>query len=176
MARRLWPMRRGCMVTSQFRTPDRRDHWGIDIGWQGGSAGMPVYAAQAGMCTAGPASGFGWWVLVDHPADAGAGLTVYGHILPEVVSGQWVEAGDRIARINPDSLTNGGVPPHLHFEVHRYTWAWPGPDRLDPLAWLAGCGYPGDQAAPDRAEAAAAAADAAVWAAIADQQMGPPSA
>lgn len=161
---RLWPMQRGCMVTDTFRPPDRRDHWGIDIGWEGGSAGRAVYAAQAGTCTAGPAQGFGQWVLVDHPASAGAGLTVYGHIVPEVRTGDWVEAGQRIAYVNPDRRTNGNVPPHCHFEVHRYQWVPPGPDRLDPLLWLPDPPvYPGDDQA---------AADDAVWTAIYQQQTG----
>ena len=41
--------------------------------------------------------------------------------------------GQRIGRINPDSSTNGGVPPHLHHEFHRYGWAQPGPDRFNPM-------------------------------------------
>lgn len=173
MSTRVWPMRRGLMVTSGFRTADRPDHWGIDIGWPGGSAGLPVFAAQAGICTAGPAQGFGQWVLVDHPTEAGGGLTVYGHIIPEVVTGQWVEAGQRIAQINPDPRTNGGVPPHLHFEVHRYRWSYPGPDRLEPLAWLDASPYAED---PPPGAAPPAIDDEATWAAIAEQQMGPPSA
>lgn len=163
--RRFWPMERGLVVTSGFQTPGRPDHWGIDIGWDGGSAGLPVYAAQGGTVTAGPASGFGWWVLVDHPTEDGGGLTVYGHIIPEVLTGARVEAGARIAHINPNPSTNGGVAPHLHFEVHRWQWSWPGPDRLDPLAWLAGAGYPGEPLPTDD--------DAARWEAIALQQMGP---
>jgi hypothetical protein len=76
---------------------------------------------------------------------------VYGHIIPEVRKGQRVEAGQRIARINPDQNTNGGVAPHLHFEVHRYVWVPPGTDRLDPAGWLKNATYVGetpDPAAP----------------------------
>ena len=80
---------------------------------------------------------------IDHPAEDGGGLTVYGHIIPEVRVGQRVEAGQRIARINPDSNTNGGVAPHMHLEWHRYVWVPPGPDRLDPLPLLQGAQYPG---------------------------------
>jgi hypothetical protein len=90
----------------------------------------------------GPADGFGQWVVLDHPTGDGSGTTVYGHVIPEVRHGQRVEAGQRIARINPDSNTNGGVAPHLHFEVHRYVWVRPGPDRLDPVPWLASSAPP----------------------------------
>lgn len=169
MARRVWPLNRGCMVTDTFRPPDRRDHWGIDIGWPGGSGGLPVFAAQGGTVTrAGTASGFGWWVVLDHPTEDGSGTTVYGHIIPEVTAGQRVEAGERIARINPDSNTNGGVPPHCHFEVHRSVWVDPGPDRLDPLPWLAAAGWPNEPVRdPDPQDA--------LWGAIFEQVVGPRS-
>lgn len=146
---RCWPMARGCVVTSGFEMRWGSMHWGIDLGWDGGSGGLPVFAAQDGtVAMAGPASGFGRWVVLDHPTEAGGGTTVYGHIIPEVAVGQLVAAGQRIAHINPDSNTNGGVPPHLHFEVHRYVWSQPGPDRLDPAPWLAGASYPGDAGPP----------------------------
>jgi len=135
---RYWPLGSGHVVTSGFGDRSGGFHWGTDFGRDGGSAGMPVYAAQAGTVTyAGPASGFGQWVVIDHPTEAGSGTTVYGHVIPEVRVGQEVEAGQRIARINGDQRTNGGVAAHLHFEVHRDIWRPPGPGRLDPLPWLA---------------------------------------
>ncbi|MFG1794125.1 peptidoglycan DD-metalloendopeptidase family protein [Nocardia sp. NPDC049149] len=141
---RYWPMKSGLLLTSGFGPRDGGMHYGQDIGWPGGSAGLPVYAMQAGTVDrVGPASGFGQWICLDHPTAAGGGYTVYGHIIPEVRLGLKVEAGQRIARINPDTSTNGGVTPHLHVEVHRSTWAEPGPDRLDPRVWLATAIYPG---------------------------------
>lgn len=138
MSRRCWPLDRGRVLTSGFGERWGAMHWGIDLGRDGGSGRMPVYAAQAGtVVMSGPANGFGFWVVIDHPTEAGGGTTVYGHIIPEVAVGQLVIAGQRIAHINPDSRTNGGVPPHLHFEVHRAVWSPPGPNRLDPLTWLA---------------------------------------
>ncbi|WP_228839597.1 peptidoglycan DD-metalloendopeptidase family protein [Nocardia cyriacigeorgica] len=140
---RCWPLGAGRMVTSGFGPRWGGMHWGVDFGRDGGSGGMPVYAAQAGrVVMAGPASGFGQWVVVDHPTEAGSGTTVYGHVIPEVPVGQTMTAGQRIARINPDQRTNGNVAPHLHFEVHRSVWVPPGPDRLDPLPWLAGAQDP----------------------------------
>ncbi|MCM6778023.1 M23 family metallopeptidase [Nocardia sp. CDC159] len=141
---RYWPMERGFVLTSPFGPREGGFHWGADFGREGGSGGLPVYAMQGGTVHyAGRATGFGLWVTIDHPTEDGGGYTVYGHVVPEVVSGQRVEAGQRIARINPDRATNGDVAPHLHVEVHRYTWVpAPSPDRLDPLPWLKGAAYP----------------------------------
>lgn len=144
------PVPRGFEVTSPFgmRTGQYAGmHWGTDFGRKGGAGGHPVFAVKAGTVTrSGPASGFGQWVTVDHPASVGGGLTVYGHIIPEVAVGTAVREGQRIGRINPDSRTNGNVAPHLHMEWHRYVWAQPGPDRTDPMVHLAGARWPGDNA------------------------------
>lgn len=148
MAPRYMPVERGFYLTDGFGYQAWRGgtHWGNDYGRDGGSGGFPIFAAQAGTVTAaGPASGFGQWVNVDHPTEAGGGLTVYGHIIPEVRLGQQVQAGERIGRINTDRNTNGGVAPHLHFEVHRYVWSQPGPNRLDPTPWLDGALWPGEK-------------------------------
>ncbi len=145
LAPRYWPLARGFVVTSPFGRRGAEFHWGTDFGKDGGSGGLPVFAAQGGtVVNAGAATGFGQWVVVDHPTEAGSGTTVYGHVIPEVRVGTIVGAGQRIARINPDPNTNGGVAPHLHFEVHRSVWVPPGPDRLDPLPWLQGAAYPGE--------------------------------
>lgn len=142
---RCFPMARGFSTYSGFGPRDGGFHYGTDFGREGGSGGLPVFACQGGtVANAGPASGFGQWVCVDHPDADGGGFTVYGHVLPEVSVGQRVEAGQRIARINPDSNSNGGVPPHCHLEVHRAVWSPPGPDRLDPQAWLGQAAYPGE--------------------------------
>lgn len=128
------PVNKGFYVTSGFGPRWGTVHYGTDFGVDGGSGGHPVFAIKDGTVTAaGPASGFGQWVNVDHPASNGGGLSVYGHIIPEVSVGQAVVEGQRIGRINPDSNTNGGVAPHLHLEFHRYVWSPPGGDRLDPM-------------------------------------------
>ncbi|AHH16597.1 putative peptidase [Nocardia nova SH22a] len=154
MSARYWPLGAGRIVTSGFGARPEGWHWGCDFGRDGGSGGMPVYAAQAGrVIYAGAASGFGGpdpagWIVLDHPTEAGSGTTVYGHIVREVSIGQQVAAGQRIGHINPSSATNGGVAPHLHFEVHRSVWSSPGPDRLDPLPWLTGAKEPGGENMP----------------------------
>ena len=140
------PVPKGFVVTSPFGARAGGYHWGTDFGKEGGSGGQPIYAVRDGLITrAGAASGFGQWITLDVDAQHGGGLYVYGHIIPEVTVGQRVIEGQRIGYINPDSSTNGGVAPHLHFEHHRYVWSQPGPDRLDPMQnVLAGAKWVGD--------------------------------
>ncbi|ART22309.1 hypothetical protein CBE89_13080 [Corynebacterium striatum] len=140
------PVPKGFVVTSGFGPRWGGYHWGTDFGRNGGSGGQPIYAVRDGLITrAGAASGFGKWITLDVDAGHGGGLYVYGHIIPEVTVGQRVMEGQRIGHINPDSSTNGGVAPHLHFEHHRYVWSQPGPDRLDPMSnVLAGARWKGE--------------------------------
>ncbi len=102
-------------------------HWGIDI-----AAPMytPEYAAGDGVVVgAGPASGFGQAVYIQH--DNGD-VTVYGHMaVIEVVTGQRVSAGQEIALLGSQGFSTG---PHLHFEVHVGGMGGP---RVDPVLWLA---------------------------------------
>lgn len=151
------PVPKGFKVTSPFGQRGSEFHWGTDYGC-GNNGNKPIYAVKDGTVTrAGSASGFGQWVTVDHPASNGGGETIYGHVIPEVRVGQKVREGERIARINPDSKTNGGVVPHLHFEWHRFSWVPPGPNRLNPEAMLKGAKWVGDTPAPVRAATAVAA-------------------
>ncbi|WP_306594153.1 GH25 family lysozyme [Corynebacterium striatum] len=139
------PVNAGFVVTSPFGARWGTTHWGTDFGLAGGSGGHPIFAVREGTITrAGAASGFGQWITLDVDAANGGGLFVYGHVIPEVSVGQRVSEGQRIGRINPDSNTNGGVAPHLHFEQHRHVWSQPGPDRLDPMTHaLKGAVWPG---------------------------------
>lgn len=140
------PVNKGFYVTSGFGPRWGTTHYGTDFGLDGGSGGHPIFAIKSGTVTAaGPASGFGQWINVDHPASNGGGLSVYGHVIPEVTVGQQVTEGQRIGRINPDQATNGGVAAHLHLEFHRYVWSPPGNDRLDPMKTvLDGAVWPGE--------------------------------
>lgn len=155
MANRFRPVPSNSYVSSPFGPRWGTVHRGVDFGREGGSAGMAVYAAQGGTVVyAGAASGFGGdstgragWVVVDHPTADGAGTTVYGHIVrePGINVGTRVEAGQKIATVNPNQATNGGVAPHLHFEYHPTVWA--AGSQRDPIAWL------GNAKSPDQAGA-----------------------
>ena len=101
-------------------------HQGVDIA---APIGTPIYAPQDGVVLqAGPASGFGQAVYVQH----GDGqITLYGHVNQFFVSaGQVVKAGDHIADVGNKGQSTG---PHLHFEVHQgglYA------SRVNPMPWL----------------------------------------
>ncbi|MGI6126328.1 MAG: murein hydrolase activator EnvC family protein [Planifilum sp.] len=89
-------------------------HYGIDID---GNLGDPIYAAASGVVKEnGPASGYGWVIVIDH----GSGLTtVYAHMYSNTVqvsTGQRVSKGQRIASIGNNGRSTG---PHLHFEVRK---------------------------------------------------------
>ncbi|WP_083985877.1 GH25 family lysozyme [Corynebacterium renale] len=146
------PVQKAFIVTSPLGQRWGTTHWGTDYGRAGGCGGYPIYAVKDGtVVQAGPAQGFGRWIRLDHPASVGGGESVYGHIIPEVAAGQNVREGQRIGRIDPNSATNGGVAPHLHFEFYRYSWVPAvrrvlGESILDPQKVLAGARWPGEAA------------------------------
>lgn len=144
------PLKAGTYSTSSgYRSSSRPDHRGVDFA---APAGTPIYAAAAGLVVrAGPADGFGQWIVIDHQAEYGVD-TVYGHIFPKdllVSVGQKVTAGQIIARVG----YNGQVSPpgpqgaHLHFEVWGPPGRFGGSDQ-NPSVWLQGATEPGAPAVP----------------------------
>ncbi|GAB3682311.1 M23 family metallopeptidase [Saccharopolyspora tripterygii] len=109
--------------TSGFGSRWGSSHMGIDIA---NSIGTPIYSVAPGeVIDAGPASGFGMWVRVEH--DDGT-VTVYGHVNTILAEeGQRVGAGEQIATIGNRGQSTG---PHLHFEVHEDG------TKINPLPWL----------------------------------------
>lgn len=116
-------------------------HRGTDFA---GPLGTPIYAATSGVVAeAGPASGFGNWVIIDTDVDGKRISTVYGHMAASTIkvkTGDQVTAGQEIAAVGNEADSSG---PHLHFEV------WEGgrlPDGAgtptDPAPWLAGAAEP----------------------------------
>lgn len=154
MTKRVRPVGAEFYVSSPFGPRWGTQHRGTDFGRAGGSGGQPVYAAQGGSVVyCGAASGFGGpdpagWVVIDHPTADGSGTTVYGHVVRDshIRVGARVEAGQRIGIINPNSATNGGVAPHLHFEVHPTVWKQG--SQIDPIAWLGNAPAPNAAKAP----------------------------
>lgn len=149
MPTRYWPLDRGCKITSPFGPRTGGFHAGIDFGWDGGSAGKAVYAVQAGtVIMAGPAQGYGGgepgagWLVIDSDDSQGSGVFEYGHIIAEVGVGARVQAGQRIAHINPNRATNGGVDPHCHVSYMPY--AYNPNTKQDWRGLLNGALYPGD--------------------------------
>lgn len=111
--------------------------------------GTPIYAAQAGTVahigvSGSRTSGFGHWIVIDHPSAEGGGTTVYGHMwnafATGLKAGDWVKAGQLIAHAG----SNGGsTGPHLHFEVHPTVWRQG--SQIDPQPWLNGALNPGTE-------------------------------
>lgn len=103
-----------------------------------------IYASQAGTVVhIGRADGFGQWIVIDHPAEAGGGTTVYGHMWDAHATGlrqgDEVRAGQHIAFVGNNGQSDGA---HLHFEVHPTVWR--AGSQIDPLPWLAGASEPAD--------------------------------
>ncbi|MBC6447646.1 M23 family metallopeptidase [Actinokineospora sp. HBU206404] len=111
-------------LTSGFGARWGTTHYGIDIA---NSIGTPIVSVAPGtVIEAGPASGFGLWVRVQH--DDGT-VTIYGHV-NEIKAGKGtrVGAGQLIATVGNRGQSTG---PHVHFEV----WLG-GSNKVDPLSWL----------------------------------------
>jgi murein DD-endopeptidase MepM/ murein hydrolase activator NlpD len=111
--------------TSGFGARWGTSHNGVDIA---NAIGTPIVAAMDGtVIEAGPASGFGLWVRVQHEDGT---ITVYGHMNTiDVPQGATVKAGQQIATIGNRGQSTG---PHLHFEV----WVGGG-QKINPVGWLA---------------------------------------
>jgi murein DD-endopeptidase MepM/ murein hydrolase activator NlpD len=116
----------GARLTSGFGARWGTLHAGIDLA---APMDTPEYAAADGVVLeAGPASGFGLAVYIQH--DNGD-VTVYGHMDQILVQpGQVVRAGDTIALLGNRGQSTG---PHLHFEVHQ---GGINGTKIDPLPWL----------------------------------------
>jgi murein DD-endopeptidase MepM/ murein hydrolase activator NlpD len=113
-------------VTSCYGARWGTMHLGVDIA---APIGTPVHTPEPGVVLqAGPASGFGQAVYVQH---SDGSITLYGHVSRfHVSAGQTVAAGQLIADVGNEGQSTG---PHLHFEVHTgglYA------NRADPMPWL----------------------------------------
>lgn len=159
MPERFWPLGAGRIVTSPFGPRQGGFHFGTDFGRAGGSAGMTVYAVQAGtVIFAGAAQGYGGpdpagWLVIDSSDAEGGGCLEYGHIVRDsaIGVGARVRAGQRIGVINPDTRTNGGsaakpIAPHLH--LSDMPGAHAPAAKQDPMRRLAGAREPGATTPP----------------------------
>ena len=112
----LWPLPGHYTITSgygwRYIFGHREFHNGIDIG---APYGTPIVAANSGVVLyAGPAEGFGHWIVIQHSDGL---MSVYGHMYASgiyVRPGQVVQAGETIGAVGADGEATG---PHLHFSI-----------------------------------------------------------
>lgn len=141
-----FPMKEGTYTISDVFGSRGGAHQGVDLA---AADGTPIYAAADGVVAdAGPASGFGHWVVVDSTVGDQKVSVVYGHMWAHgmrVKTGDRVQAGQRIADVGSAGESSG---PHLHLEV------WPGTRNgggqpVDPMGWFAQAKTPDTTPSPD---------------------------
>jgi hypothetical protein len=103
--------------SSPFGPRGSEFHRGMDLA---GKIGTSIFASMDGkVVQAGPASGFGNWIVIDSQTGTGVVSTVYGHMFDDgvlVKPGATVKEGDHIANIGNNGQSSG---PHLHFEYWK---------------------------------------------------------
>lgn len=113
-------------------------HLGIDMAMTDHLPGNIVAACDGTVVAAGPATGFGNWIKIEHYDENGVcvATSVYGHMNNGnlyVTVGQKVGAGQKIALEGNNGI---GSACHLHFEIHKGKWK-PG-GGIDPMPYLNG--------------------------------------
>ncbi|MFB8279540.1 peptidoglycan DD-metalloendopeptidase family protein [Nocardia colli] len=120
-------------VSSPFGIREGTEHRGVDLA---APLGTPILAATDGqVVAAGPAEGFGHWIILDTVYDGALLSTVYGHMSAGgvfVKTGDEVRAGQPIGAVGSDGESTG---PHLHFEVVP-GGRLQGGQQIDPMPWL----------------------------------------
>ncbi|MFI9409197.1 peptidoglycan DD-metalloendopeptidase family protein [Nocardia gamkensis] len=138
--RRTLPMATGTFTVSDTFGARGGAHKGVDLA---APDGTPIFSVSDGrVVAAGPASGFGNWIVVDSVDTNGRSYSaVYGHMWDSGVlvrPGDRVTAGQHIGAVGSAGESSG---PHLHFEIvpgGRFT----GGRQIDPLPWLDGAPTP----------------------------------
>jgi hypothetical protein len=115
-------------------TGRRKFHAGSDFP---APRGTPILAVADGVVTfAGPRSGFGELIIVDHTVSGEMVQSFYGHMYDDgiyVARGDSVAAGQQIGEVGSAGRSTG---PHLHLEVHIGT----GMPAVNAADWLANHG------------------------------------
>ena len=129
----VWPVPGHYTITSPYgwRAWNNEFHNGIDIG---APLGTPIVAATGGkVLYAGPASGFGDWIVIE---SGGSLLEIYGHMYSyeiKVAPGQIVKAGQQIAGVGDNGFSTG---PHLHFTIATGFNSSGYPVSVDPTKYV----------------------------------------
>lgn len=148
---RQWPLPRSSYtISSRFAgrtnpvTGRSENHSGTDFA---APDGTPFYACSGGtVLHIGSASGYGQWIVIDHPDSEGGGCTEYGHMWNAFATGlkqgDQVKAGQLIGYVGSNGQSTG---PHLHLTVWERAY---GGKRIDPETWLSGHPHPSNSTMP----------------------------
>jgi len=139
-----WQLPVSAGLVSGFRTDERPNHDGVDLG---AARNTPILSAAAGtvirvVCNVSAGScdvdgnrtlsGCGWYVEVQHADDI---VTRYCHLVrrPAVTVGQAVAKGQVLGYVGTSGSSSG---PHLHFEVHVNAPPVTRANAVDPIAFF----------------------------------------
>ena len=147
MSNRSWPLPKDKIrITSRFAgrtnpiTGRPENHSGTDFA---APDGTPFYAVADGTVQyIGKASGYGQWIVIDHPAEVGGGCSEMGHMWNAYATG--LKVGDKVRKgqlIGYVGSNGQSTGPHLHLTIWEYGY---GGRRVDPETWLQGADYPGE--------------------------------
>lgn len=126
-------------LTSGFGPRWGEQHQGQDFAAE---PKTPIYAVADGVVVgAGEATGFGFWVVIDHNIAGQVVSSVYGHMFPADVlvrEGDTVGIGQQIAAVgyNGQTVPTGPEGAHLHLEIWTGGGRFGGGTAIDPMAWL----------------------------------------
>jgi hypothetical protein len=143
-----YPTTSDAAITSGFGPRWGAEHRGIDL-VPPNALGKPIFAARDGkVIAAGPADGFGNWIVIKHDdVDGKRYDTVYGHMATEgvfVKAGDSVTAGQEIGKIGNEGESTG---PHLHFEIWENGHTnFAGGTAIDPAPIIRGAHDPNPSA------------------------------
>jgi murein DD-endopeptidase MepM/ murein hydrolase activator NlpD len=98
-----------------------------------GTTGDGIFAVADGIVKkVGPASGFGYWIYIQHTINNETFTSIYGHMPEKSIT---VNVGDKVTKTQQIALIgNEGTSTgyHLHFEL----WKGDRKDLLDPMDYL----------------------------------------
>jgi murein DD-endopeptidase MepM/ murein hydrolase activator NlpD len=103
--------------SSPFGQRGSEFHRAIDLA---GSIGTSIFASMDGtVAQAGPANGFGQWIVVDSQTRTGLVSTVYGHMYPAASSSGRVRSSKKASTSPTSGTTVRRRAPTLHFEYWK---------------------------------------------------------
>ncbi len=116
-------------LTSEFRTPKRPKHHGIDIAAKGK---IPIHSIADGVVVRSYTSNtYGETVIIQH----GEVQSLYAHMAKnsKIKTGAKVKQGEQIGLMGNTGRSRGQ---HLHFEIHLGAWNSRKSNAVDPLSLI----------------------------------------